>query len=128
MHGSSFRAIALGTLVILVLPGCAEVSKNPKTTIGALGGAAVGGLIAGAAGGGSAGIAARSHRFTPTRLRMVRTAGNTRRRSRSTTGRSAATGGHAGSRTAAGRLPNDHGVCHRLYRQESMDTAEVRVV
>ena len=58
MRGSRFRAIALGTLVILVLPGCAEVSQNPKTTIGALGGAAVGGLIAGAAGGGGAGIAA----------------------------------------------------------------------
>ena len=30
MRGSRFRAIALGTLVILVLPGCAEVSQNPK--------------------------------------------------------------------------------------------------
>jgi len=44
--------------MILGLTGCAEVSQNPKTTIGALGGAAVGGLIAGAAGGNSAGIAA----------------------------------------------------------------------
>ena len=58
MCGSRFRAVALGTLMILVLTGCAEVSQNPKTTIGALGGAAVGGLIAGAAGGNSAGIAA----------------------------------------------------------------------
>jgi len=58
MCGSRFRAAALGTLMILVLTGCAEVSQNPKTTIGALGGAAVGGLIAGAAGGNSAGIAA----------------------------------------------------------------------
>src|SRR5947209_6840967 len=58
MYGSRLRAVALGTLMILVVTGCAEVSENPKTTIGALGGAAVGGLIAGAAGGGSAGIAA----------------------------------------------------------------------
>ena len=57
MCGSRFRVVALGTLVILVLSVCAEVSQNPKTTIGALGGAAVGALIAGAA-GGSAGIAA----------------------------------------------------------------------
>jgi surface antigen len=48
----------VGVLVIVLLAGCAEVSRNPKTTIGGLGGAAVGGLIAGAAGGGSAGIAA----------------------------------------------------------------------
>src|SRR2546426_2252949 len=58
MYGSRLRAVALGTLMILVVTGCAEVSQNPKTTIGALGGAAVGGLIAGAAGGGGAGIAA----------------------------------------------------------------------
>src|SRR5947209_19169455 len=58
MYGSRLRAVALGTLMILVVTGCAEVSENPKTTIGALGGAAVGGLIAGAAGGGGAGIAA----------------------------------------------------------------------
>ena len=57
MCGSRFRVVALGTLVILVLSVCAEVSQNPKTTIGALGGAAVGALIAGAAGGSSAGIA-----------------------------------------------------------------------
>lgn len=58
MCGSRCRAVALGTLVILVLSVCAEVSQNPKTTIGALGGAAVGALIAGAAGGSGAGIAA----------------------------------------------------------------------
>src|SRR2546426_3209810 len=58
MRGSRFRGVALGTLVILAFTGCAEVSQNPKTTIGALGGAALGGLIAGAAGGNSAGIAA----------------------------------------------------------------------
>jgi surface antigen len=45
-------------LAVVTLAGCAEVSENPKTSIGALGGAAVGGLIAGAAGAGGAGIAA----------------------------------------------------------------------
>jgi surface antigen len=56
MGRSILRAVAVGTLLVLV--GCAQVSQNPKTTLGALGGAAVGGLIAGAAGGSSAGIAA----------------------------------------------------------------------
>jgi surface antigen len=56
MGRSILRAVAVGTL--LVLAGCAQVSQNPKTTLGALGGAALGGLIAGAAGGNSAGIAA----------------------------------------------------------------------
>jgi len=45
-------------LAVVTLTGCAEVNENPKTSIGALGGAAVGGLIAGAAGAGGAGIAA----------------------------------------------------------------------
>jgi len=159
MRGSRFRAIALGTLVILVLPGCAEVSQNPKDPrLAHWAAAAGGGLIAGAAGawcgnrgrrhrggllGGlvgnvlertgsslvarrpsglettasgksvpwnnpTLGMPARSHRSTPTRLRMVHTAGIRDDRSRSTTGRSEATGGHAGSRTAAGRLLNDH--------------------
>src|SRR2546427_2965077 len=58
MYGSRLRAVALGTLMILVVTGCAEVSEDPKPSIGALGGAAVGGLIAGAAGAGGAGIAA----------------------------------------------------------------------
>jgi len=55
---SIFRVITVGILAVVTLSGCAEVSENPKTSIGALGGAAVGGLIAGAAGAGGAGIAA----------------------------------------------------------------------
>jgi len=58
MCRSGLQTVALGTLVITLLTGCAQVSQNPKTAIGGLGGATVGGLIAGAAGGGSAGIAA----------------------------------------------------------------------
>src|SRR5882724_3151299 len=58
MHKPRFGTVALAMLMIVLLTGCAEMSGNPKTAIGALGGAAVGGLIAGAAGGGSAGIAA----------------------------------------------------------------------
>jgi surface antigen len=53
-----FSGVALMTLMVALLLGCAEVSQNPKTAIGGLGGAAVGGLIAAAAGGGSTGIAA----------------------------------------------------------------------
>ncbi len=56
------RSVVLGCLalvtLVVTLTGCAEVGQNPKTAIGGLGGAAVGGLIAAAAGGGGAGIAA----------------------------------------------------------------------
>ena len=58
MHKSILRAVGLCTVLVVVLPGCAEISGNPKTTIGAVGGAAVGGLIAGAAHGSPAAIAA----------------------------------------------------------------------
>ena len=58
MCRSRCRPVALGTLAIVLLTGCAEVRQNPKTTIGALGGGALGGLIAGAAGASGAGIAA----------------------------------------------------------------------
>jgi len=58
MHKPRFGTVALAILMIVLLTGCAEMSGNPKTAIGGLGGATVGGLIAGAAGGGSAGIAA----------------------------------------------------------------------
>ncbi len=51
------RALALAAAVA-VAAGCATVEQNPKTAIGALGGAAVGGLIAGAAGGNPAAVAA----------------------------------------------------------------------
>jgi surface antigen len=56
--GTLARALALALAAAVALAGCATVEQNPKTTIGALGGAAVGGLIAGAAGGNPAAIAA----------------------------------------------------------------------
>jgi hypothetical protein len=56
------RAVAAGGLAVVTLPGCAEVSENPKTSIGLLGGAALGGLIAGAAGAGGAGNRGWPHR------------------------------------------------------------------
>ena len=52
------RALALAMVIIVPLSSCTTVSDNPKTAIGGLGGATVGGLIAAAAGGGGAGIAA----------------------------------------------------------------------
>jgi surface antigen len=58
MRKPIFRDAALMTLIVALLVGCAEISQNPKTAIGGLGGAAVGGLIGAAAGGGGAGIAA----------------------------------------------------------------------
>ena len=58
------RSIArsVGVVLLLVisvtgLTGCATVESNPKTTVGAFGGAAFGGLIAAAAGGGGVAIA-----------------------------------------------------------------------
>jgi surface antigen len=53
----------LGSVLCLLalmtgLVGCASVQDNPKTALGGLGGAAVGGLMAAALGGGGAGIAA----------------------------------------------------------------------
>ena len=50
--------IALATLVMVTVTGCETMQANPKTTIGAAGGAAVGGLIAAAAHGSPAAIAA----------------------------------------------------------------------
>jgi surface antigen len=56
------RGLVKGTawvaLVALVLTGCAAVESNPKTAIGAAGGATVGGLIAAAASANPAAIAA----------------------------------------------------------------------
>lgn len=52
------RSVPLAALAVFLLTGCAEMAGAPKTTIGSLGGAAVGGLIAAAAGGGGTGIAA----------------------------------------------------------------------
>jgi surface antigen len=52
------EGIAVITLAAVLVTGCATVESNPKTTIGAAGGATVGGLIAAAAGGNPAAIAA----------------------------------------------------------------------
>ena len=50
------RSAAALCAVALVFSACATAQDNPKTTVGALGGAAAGGLIGAAAGGGAAGI------------------------------------------------------------------------
>jgi surface antigen len=52
------RGVALVALVLMLTTGCATMQDNPKTTIGAVGGGTVGGLIAAAAGGNPAAIAA----------------------------------------------------------------------
>ena len=54
--GATRAVVALVAVAALV--SCTTMSDNPKTAIGGLGGATVGGLIAAAAGGGGAGIAA----------------------------------------------------------------------
>jgi len=58
MRKSFLRCIALVALLMLTATGCETMEANPKTTIGAVGGAAVGGLIAAAAHGSPAAIAA----------------------------------------------------------------------
>ncbi len=58
MRRSVLKCVAILTLILVVTTGCATMQDNPKTTIGAMGGATVGGLIAAAAGGNPAAIAA----------------------------------------------------------------------
>ncbi len=58
MRISFLRCIALATLVMVTVTGCETMQANPKTAIGATGGALVGGLIAAAAHGNPAAIAA----------------------------------------------------------------------
>lgn len=58
MRGAVLKGVALVTLVVVLLTGCATMEANPKTTVGAVGGGALGGLIAAAAGGSGAAIAA----------------------------------------------------------------------
>ncbi len=58
MRGGVFKAVALVTLVVVAVTGCSTMEANPKTTIGAVGGGALGGLIAAAAGANPAAIAA----------------------------------------------------------------------
>ena len=57
MPGSWMRCVAIVTLAVVGATGCATMQDNPKSSIGAFGGAAFGGLIAAAAGGGGAAIA-----------------------------------------------------------------------
>ena len=57
MAGSWMKPVALVMLIVVAATGCATIEDNPKTSIGAFGGAAFGGLIAAAAGGGGAAIA-----------------------------------------------------------------------
>ncbi|HSD50818.1 MAG TPA: RT0821/Lpp0805 family surface protein [Candidatus Methylomirabilis sp.] len=58
MRGRILKGVAVGTLVVVALTGCSTIEANPKTTIGAVGGGTLGGLIAAAAGGSPAAIAA----------------------------------------------------------------------
>src|SRR5262247_2604714 len=59
--GAMSRSVLHTTVVIMLIvigtTGCATMQDNPRASIGALGGAAFGGLIAAAAGGGGAAIA-----------------------------------------------------------------------
>jgi len=57
MPGSWMRCVAIVMLAVVGSTGCATIEDNPKTSIGAFGGAAFGGLIAAAAGGGGPAIA-----------------------------------------------------------------------
>src|SRR5262247_1622112 len=57
MSRSMIQMTAVIVLLVVGASGCATVEDNPKASIGALGGAAFGGLIAAAAGGGGAAIA-----------------------------------------------------------------------
>ncbi len=58
MKGTVLKGIVLVALIAILTTGCATIEQNPKTTIGAVGGGTLGGLIAAAAGGSGAAIAA----------------------------------------------------------------------
>lgn len=57
MSRSWMESVAALMLIVTLATGCQTMQDNPKTSIGAFGGAAFGGLIAAAAGGGGAAIA-----------------------------------------------------------------------
>jgi len=57
MSRSMLQTTAVIMLLVVAVTGCATIEEYPKASIGALGGAAFGGLIAAAAGGGGAAIA-----------------------------------------------------------------------
>jgi surface antigen len=58
MQRGVVKGAAVITVAAVLMTGCAAIESNPKTAIGAAGGATVGGLIAAAAGGNPAAIAA----------------------------------------------------------------------
>ena len=58
MQHRTVRGIAVATLAAFLAAGCAAVESNPKTAIGAAGGATFGGLVAAAATSNPAAIAA----------------------------------------------------------------------
>jgi surface antigen len=58
MREGVLKAVAVVTLMAVLVTGCASIQANPKTTIGAAGGGTLGGLIAAAAGANPAVIAA----------------------------------------------------------------------
>lgn len=58
MQRKGLKGFMIVALIGLLTAGCATIEQNPKMTIGALGGATLGGLIAAAAGGNAMVIAA----------------------------------------------------------------------
>src|SRR5262245_11835726 len=58
MQRGVVKGVAIIALVAVLATGCAQIESNPKTAIGAAGGATVGGLIAAAAGANPAALAA----------------------------------------------------------------------
>ena len=58
MQARAVKWVVLVALLCVLATGCATMEQNPKTTAGAIGGGALGGLIAAAAGGNAATIAA----------------------------------------------------------------------
>ena len=58
MRSGIVKVMATVVLASILAMSCATMEQNPKTTVGAIGGGALGGLIAAAAGGNAAAIAA----------------------------------------------------------------------
>ena len=58
MERRVLKGVITVALIGFLMAGCATMEENPKTSIGAIGGGALGGLIAAAAGGNAATIAA----------------------------------------------------------------------
>ena len=58
MNKKVLRGLVTIALIGILTASCATMEQNPKTTVGAVGGGALGGLILAAAGGNAAAIAA----------------------------------------------------------------------